>query len=209
MALITPKNNPGYTQLGDHRILVLEPNYISWLGIYSLIKEVDGKEENICRLFKVKMLYDISCSFLPDVILLPSVDGNMNLLALIQQLSSLASHSSPPRIVACLKDNIPYLDNLLYSLGVQTVVTSLCSPEELINSLTKEAGEQTVLFTPQERNILQEMLAGRSIDRTAKMMGKSIYAISSQKQAVMQKLKMRNPIELQLLGGRLIASGIK
>ncbi|MBW7983806.1 DNA-binding NarL/FixJ family response regulator [Enterobacillus tribolii] len=203
---------PDLVQFGycSRRILVQESADITWLGLYSLVEQSGMRGLSLMRVPELDKLTEMVNSHSPDVLLLSSVGRKVEILPLLHQLSDIMTYHPLLHIVVLLKQEMPHLSSLLYGFGVATIFSQPPSMKALTDQLgaspSRLVRKKARPLTPQERNVAKSLLMGYSVSRLARVSGKNVRTVSTQKQSVIQKLNMNNPGELQVLGGRLMAT---
>lgn len=194
------------TDIPLHRILVLEPYDISWLGIQQMIQTAMGDRVSLVRITETNSLADAVQLLQVDTVLLSAIGHRTEMLPLLQQLSLIIRTGKTVHIAAYLRKELPHLEDLLLAFGVSTVFEGPVDAAELAHYLVPNKQKcPSARLTQQERNVAQALLAGKSVTRVAQLMHKDVRTISAHKQSVLGKLNMVSRGELQLLGGRLMA----
>lgn len=192
-----------------YRILVLEPYDIAWLGIQNMIRTTLEDRVSMIRIRDTNALADAALHYRGDVVLVSAVAHHVGVLPLLHQLSVMHRYERTFHIAAYLRKDVPHLKELLLAFGVNRVFGEPMDPIGLTQYLMPTAVDHPgTRLTPQERNVAQALLTGKSVTRVAQLMHKDVRTISAHKQAVLGKLNMASRGELQVLGGRLMAGGV-
>lgn len=193
------------------KMIVLEPADLRWMGIQQILHDAGMPENKLHRICSPDTLNDTLRSHRPDILLLSSVN---NMASLLNTLLTLRTTSPRLYIMALLRQDAPYLRELLQGFGVDQVLAVQTLAAEL-PGLLYEYGQAQYFrptmprFTRQECYVMQALLAGYSVSQVARAQGKNIRTVSAQKQSVLGKMKMAHSGELQVLGGYLMTAEVR
>lgn len=192
------------------KILVLEPYDIIWLGIQQMLRTTIGKHVSLERIVEIDQLANTILHDKVDTVLLSVIGHHTETLQLLQQLALIMRGHKKVHIAAYLRKQLPHLANLLRVFGVNTVFGGPIDVTDLAHYLVPDHQIfQPVRLTQQECNVAQALLTGKSVTRVAQLMHRDVRTISAHKQSLLGKLNMVSRGELQVLGGQLMADGLR
>ncbi len=190
------------------RILVVEPSRINWIGLQRLLGNFGNIELSFCRVSKLTEAKKKIDEFKPDMILFTSLYRGTDYLLFLSFLADVASYHPKTYSVIWLQHDMAWMIQLFHAFGVGTVLIDPVDPNDISQCLSGDMidklEKRQCLLGKQERLTALALLRGDSATTIANATGKNVRTISTQKKAIIKKLKMETSEDLYLLAGRLV-----
>lgn len=204
---MTILSEPVYARSLPLSLLVFEPADITWRGVQQFMQEAGFPPSNIWRVEHADNIIPMANRLQPDILMITPASYGEQLLVLLQQLSYINNTYRSYKVIVYLKQDIPYLDNLLKLYGVTDVVKTLGDAQgfyHYLSVITLLPPRTNGCLTTEERKVMHKLLIGTNVTDISHQLGKNIRTVSAQKKAIVKKMKMTSSGELQVLCGNLM-----